>query len=48
MGVLRHPLKGIYDMASEDIQPPFYYEDSDSDEFDPTTGGGESSDEDKS
>ncbi|XBI39039.1 hypothetical protein VPH35_123908 [Triticum aestivum] len=32
-------LKGIYDMAREDIQPPFYYEDSDSDEFDPTMGG---------
>uniref|UniRef100_A0A8I6YIZ1 DUF3615 domain-containing protein n=1 Tax=Hordeum vulgare subsp. vulgare TaxID=112509 RepID=A0A8I6YIZ1_HORVV len=29
MGELRHPLKGIYDMGSEDIQHPFYYEDSD-------------------
>ncbi|KAM3191773.1 hypothetical protein ACQJBY_069176 [Aegilops geniculata] len=48
MGELRHPLEGIYDMGREAIQFPFYYEDSDSDEFDPTTGGSESSDEDMS
>ena len=41
MGVLRHPLKGIYDMGREDIRPPFYYEDSDSDEFHPRAGGSE-------
>ena len=48
MGELRHPLEGIYDMGREDIQFPFYYQDSDSDEFDATTGGSESSDEDMS
>lgn len=35
MGVLRHPLEGVYDMGREDTQFPLYYEDSDSDEFRP-------------
>ncbi|EMS46820.1 hypothetical protein TRIUR3_05323 [Triticum urartu] len=48
MGELRHPLKGIYDMGREDIQPPFYYEDSDSDEFNPATVRSLSSDDDMS
>ncbi|XP_037461520.1 uncharacterized protein LOC119332438 [Triticum dicoccoides] len=48
MGEPRHPLKGIYDMGREDIQPPFYYEDSDSDEFDPATVRSLSSDDDMS
>ena len=48
MGVLRHPLKGIYDMGREDVEPPFYYEDSDSDEFDPATVRSLSSDDDMS
>ncbi|VAI89271.1 unnamed protein product [Triticum turgidum subsp. durum] len=48
MGVLRHPLKGIYDMGREDVEPPLYYEDSDSDEFDPATVRSLSSDDDMS